>query len=277
MNKNCHHTPLSRWLSGPLKGIFHTHSGLIPCLPAGKASGNLRVALGKLKPKAILSATICLLSINTFFAQSFEHTLHFANEKMQQEEYELAIEALNRAFFFNSSDELTAQIAFDLGLSYQATGDLHNAKKFYDIAYRNEFDEHLKNEIIFKKVFVHYQLQEYQFALVELFSLPEQLNESQIRTSNFYLGLISYQLNKFDESKEYFRKCFDEENNQNQVDSLLQIVEKMHPNWPRISQFMSVFIPGSGQLANGEFQSGINSLVLTSGIFVLYLYTIPKI
>lgn len=227
-----------------------------------------------MKLKICLILLINLIFIITGFGQDIYKTYEFADSKLKNGEYLLAIEALQRVFYFDTVNELKNKLALKLSECYFNLGDYKKANKFNDLAHNLENNDSIKNDIVFKKVLNLYLLNEYQYALVELISLDENLVKSQQKTKHFYFGLIYYKQESYSESEKHFKLCLEEEDGVLvQLDSLFYINNKIKKNWPRTSQYMSMLIPGSGQLANGAVKSSLNSLVLTSSLLFLYGYT----
>ena len=195
---------------------------------------------------------------------------------MKSGDYFEALESLHRVYFFDSESEYRADVAKNIAECYVELIEYNKASKFYDIAYNSEDNDSIKNELSFRKVLIFFLQSQHQYALAELYALDENLIYKHKKANDFYSGITQFQLGKYEESKADLEKCFISMDSKEKLDSLFNIVENINDNWPRISQFMSVFIPGSGQLANGAYKSAINSFVLTGSLLFLYGFTISQ-
>lgn len=224
--------------------------------------------------KIFLTILISLFLVTVNYCQDIYKTYEFAVSKFESDEFEIAIETLQRVYFFDPDNMLKAEVSGKLAECYFNLGDYKKSNKFLDLALNLEVNDSIKNALAFKKVLNLYFMEEYKFALVELFGIADNLNISQERSKQFYFGLMYYKQEKYIESEKHFNLCFEENDDMLvQLETLFNANDNIKKNWSYISQYMSMLIPGSGQLANGETKSALNSFVLTTSLLLLYSYT----
>ncbi|NOZ47687.1 MAG: hypothetical protein GXO79_13035 [Chlorobi bacterium] len=223
--------------------------------------------------KIFLIVISSLFFLKNIQGQDIEQVYRFAVKNSKEENYNRAIHEFERVFYFDTESNYRKKVTIELAHCYLKTQEFEKALKFYDLAYGLTQNDSLKNEIIFKKVFIYILQKEYLYAEVELLNTFNTVKYNQEKQENFLFGLTYYGQNKYNDSKKYFNHCFETEQSKSQIDSLFNILGHIKPSWPAISKYMSMILPGSGQLANASVKSAVNSFVLTFSILTLYAYT----
>ncbi len=213
------------------------------------------------------------LLYGSLYSQTLEQTYNFAQKNMNEGNYELAIQSFTRVLFFNPSYN-ASQVNLNLAECYKKTGNLKKALKAYDIAYLLSKSDSVKNDIIFKKTGLYILYANYNFAIIELYNLPDSLSNYFARKKNFYSGIIYFQTEDFDRSYKYFSALHDSTNTLyiNRLTEIFDETQKLKRYNPKVTKIMSLVIPGTGQLYVGDYKNALNSFILTAGLFTLFGY-----
>jgi len=226
--------------------------------------------------KILFVLAISLFSSWSVFSQNVEETYQFAEEQLKLGNYNNSLLAFERAIFFE--DHTSADTYTKLADVYFAAGNQERAIRFYDIAYFSENDPDLKNEIIFKKSLAYLQLENYDQALISLTSINSFQNKAVAQKKTFYKTLTYYLKGDFASYHEQLSQYTADQNIEGKDEFLL------HNKWekkaakikPNLAMWMSVVLPGSGQILYGDWQNGLNSLALTTGLIALYINYIDQ-
>jgi tetratricopeptide (TPR) repeat protein len=198
-------------------------------------------------------------------AQNLEETIYFADSQVKFENLTTALKGYERAVFFSDGKKdlyLFSQIA---KISYLKT-DYETAQKYFGLAYNQTDNDSLKTELLFSKASCQILNKNFQFALIDLFSINDSSEIIQKRLT-FYLGTCYFGLEDFNKAKTYFESCVESKDKQ-KVSEMFSGKKLLTP-YPEKAKIMSMIIPGLGQTYAGDLKSGLNSLLLTSGLIVL--------
>ncbi len=215
----------------------------------------------------ILSVLISFnwVSVQKLQAQNFEETVSFADNQLYSGNLTGAIKTFQRALFFSDGRNTLYIFRKIAEISY-LNNDYETAQKYYGLAYNQADNDSLKTEFLFSKAGCQILDKNYQYALIDLFSVDDSSRYTQKRL-NFYLGTCYFGLEDFTKAKEYFILSV-EPDKRNQVSELFSKKNLLLPS-PKKARIFSMIIPGSGQIYAGNLKAGINSLALTSGLIVL--------
>jgi tetratricopeptide (TPR) repeat protein len=127
-------------------------------------------------------------------------------------------------------------------------------------------DNNRKTELLFNEASCRVLEGNYQMALIDLFSITDTGKTVQMRL-DFYLGTCYYGLAEFEKAGKYFSLCVRETDKI----ALMQLFRdrKLNSPSPKKARILSMILPGLGQTYSGDIKSGLNSIVLTSGLIVL--------
>jgi TM2 domain-containing membrane protein YozV len=207
------------------------------------------------------------LSVSGVFAQlSFLNANQgLADSAFANGQYELALSEYNRLVFESKDQE-------QLGVAYYKIAKCHeflgsNPKlisDFFDRSYFTSNNDSLKVEALLGKSKITISQGQYKLAIMDLLSNPYIENpafESRIR---FYSGLCYFLSGDVANSRKEWQKT---NIPQERVDHFFKRpVQWRYPN-PLLASYLSIIIPGLGQFYAGEWNAGLNSL-LVNGLFL---------
>ena len=119
-------------------------------------------------------------------AQNLEETIKIADNQFKNNELTTALKTYQRALFFSDGSQtlyLFRQIA---AISY-LVNDYETSQKYCGLAYNLAENDSLKTELLFNKASCQILNKNYQYALIDLFSVTDTSVMVEKRT-NFYLG-----------------------------------------------------------------------------------------
>jgi tetratricopeptide (TPR) repeat protein len=210
-------------------------------------------------------------------AQTVGETRAFADSLYAAGHLNEALGIYQRTAFFNRPG-VDAVVLSRIADCFMAAGDLEKALEFYDHSYFAQSDDSIKKEVLLRKSACYLRSHNYNFALMELLNLEDSLSPGFEKKRNFYLGMAWYGLENFEKAGNYFtRAAQDSAAIQNIRDIFADTRQFYRPN-PNLASWLSIFLPGAGQIYSGEVWSGINSLMLT-GFFVglgFYIVTVSS-
>ena len=200
-----------------------------------------------------------------------QYALSLWNEKR----YEESIACFRRLTFFEPTEYLNY---YYLAKSHQSLGNYQNASKFYALAYSNCKNDSIRNNITFFSVRNLIEEEKYNYAIAELYSISSKSIEVVDR-KNFYLGIIFALQDNYQESYQYLAQLsyLSDEGKEDLKMQLGDLKKKAKRPNPKKAALMSAFLPGSGQFYSGNFEGGINSLLLTGGLGILFFYIAVEI
>ncbi|ADR23240.1 hypothetical protein MATR_29110 [Marivirga tractuosa] len=210
------------------------------------------------------------LSVQAVSSQTVEETIQFAEEQFQLGNYTNSVLAYERAIYFQ--ENTSSETYFKLANAYFNKGDVERAIRFYDNATFLEKDHNKRNDIIFKKSLAFLSIEQYNQAIIALASVND-FNNPEAGFKKRYFKSVAYFLKEdFDQFEKVFKEYIAEMNlasNQhyNDLELYSQKAAKVKPN---LAMWMSVFVPGSGQILYGNWKDGLNSMALTTALVGLY-------
>ena len=101
---------------------------------------------------------------------------------------------------------------------------------------------------------------------MELLNLPDTLPEGQQARRNFYLGILHFSLEEYDEARDYFLRLAPDSATSARIEALFLKNHRISRVSPRKAKRLSMLLPGLGQFYAGDVKNGVNSLLLTSGL-----------
>jgi tetratricopeptide (TPR) repeat protein len=198
-------------------------------------------------------------------AQNFNETIKFADNQFKNKELTNALKTYQRALYFSDGKEtlyLFQQIA---EISY-LLNDYETAQKYFGLAINQTDNDSLKTELLFTKASCQILNKNYQYALIDLFSVNDT-SIMIVKRLNFYLGTCYFGLEDFSRAGTYFKSCVALKD-QKEIDNLFSKKNLLSPS-PKTARILSMIIPGLGQAYSHDLKSGLNSLLLTSGLIAL--------
>ncbi|MGD0755056.1 MAG: hypothetical protein ABR927_08345 [Bacteroidales bacterium] len=206
-----------------------------------------------------------LMAFQKLTAQDFEETIVFADNQFKSGELTKALKTYQRALFFSEGRRnlyLFRQIA---EISY-LNNDYETAQKYFGFAYNQSEDDSLKTELLFDKASCRILNKNFQLALIDLFSITDTTRVVQKRL-DFFLATCYFGLEDFNKAQSYFESVL-ELKDRKELSDLFSGKKLLSPS-PKKARIMSMILPGLGQTYSGDVKSGLNSLLLTSGLIAL--------
>lgn len=222
----------------------------------------------KLIIKYLNLSVLIVFSLVSFLklpAQNFEETINFADNQFKSGELKAAIKTYQRALFFSEGRRnlyLFRQIA---EISY-FNSDYETAQKYFGLAYNQSENDSLKTELLFSKAFCQILNKNYQLAIIDLFSANDT-SGIIVKRLNFYLATCYFGLEDYGQALTYFKSCVPLRDSV-ELTELFTRRNLFSPS-PKKARIMSMILPGLGQTYSGDLKSGLNSLLLTSGLIAL--------
>lgn len=214
---------------------------------------------------------ISLLLSSYSTAQDASELYRYANNCFEQKNYEAAVQAYNRLVFFDS-ENLGKKCFFNLGTSYLSMQRYAEAATNFDLAYNNSNNDSLKIACTFFKCLSYLLEKNYEYALLEIVNLPEQLAVANSQKKLFYEASIHLLRDEFREADSLYTKLFQQKSKSYES---YQLVRKKFNKANRFSvktsKTLSYIIPGAGQMYAGDVKNSLNSLLLSASFFTLYL------
>lgn len=214
--------------------------------------------------QAIISILIISLGFGVN-AQSLKQTLDYARSSYEQENFVAAESAFRRVLFFDKAGVYASEINFKLANSLYFNGSYQEANYYYDLAYFLASDS-LKTVITLQKASSYLLLQNYSYTRIELYNLPLGLSTKDQKQALFYEAMLEFAEQNFDTSEVLFKQL---STDTLVIDNLFvknSAIEKLNPKTAKV---LSIIVPGLGQMYAGDWKAGINSFVLTGGLFYL--------
>jgi tetratricopeptide (TPR) repeat protein len=198
-------------------------------------------------------------------------TEQIADRFMQQGDYYAAAKFYSRVYFFSGKSEL-GRISGKLGQAYFAKGDFERAYNHLEQAQKLEQNDSLKTEWFLQKTAALALQHKYKLALLEMLNYRGKFTGEQKRKLHFIKGTVYFGEEKFEKAKESFKSAIDKKDTiaLKRLDELFAKKNIMRPN-PKTAKWLSIFMPGSGQIYAGDLKNGINSLVLNGSLFYLFV------
>ena len=218
----------------------------------------------------LFSLTVFSVLLNVSLdAQNYEKTLQFAENQLAEQNYDVALKTFKRLIFFNKDEnnyllhKKVAEIAL-LRKKYEI------AQLYFGLAYNIADDEKIKTELLFDKAYSQILNKKYKFAIIDLLSIDAH-DEQTYKKTNFYLGTCYFGLSEFEKAKKYFALCLNDKDG-TQLNILFSDKKLNYPS-PRKAEILSMVFPGLGQFYAGNVKQGINSMILTAGLFAVGVYS----
>ncbi|MBK9510821.1 MAG: hypothetical protein IPP61_02035 [Cytophagaceae bacterium] len=215
---------------------------------------------------------ISIFIIKSFMAlgQTLPQTYDFAENMYVQKSFQSAVEAYKRVLFFDSTSQYTKAIYPKIANSLFETGKYTEASEYYDLAYFSEENDSLKTLFLLKKASSNLILKQYDYTQIELMNLSDSLPEIYNEQRDFLESMLYFSKGEFKESEAEFKKLIPDTS---LVTSIFKKNQKINKISPKKAKIMSMVIPGLGQLYAGDIKNGLNSLILTGGLFAIGIHS----
>ncbi len=220
---------------------------------------------------------LLLISLSIFWgsapAQTVGETRAFADSLFSVGQTEAALPVYERAAYFMRPD-IDAVLLEHIADCFLASGQLEKALEYYDHSYFVQTSDSVKKELLFKKSSCFLRTHNYKYALMELYSMDAGSSAAMERKKNFYIGMAWFGLEDFTKSADYFDLATDVPQNKQKIKAIFADKKKFFRPYPKVASWLSIILPGAGQIYSGEILSGINSLILTGSFVALGFYIV---
>ncbi len=207
-------------------------------------------------------------------AQTTEESLQFAREQLAAGNNTLALKTYQRVLFFGGDlyrDECQRQLA----TLFASQGEYGRSAFYCDLLYQNASTDSMRYEALFSKTGLLMLQNQYKKALLELFSLPQNLPEPWMSRKQLYLGAAHFGLREFDLARADLLPLFAPEDlkGRKKLERLMRHAERISRKNPKTATVLSLIFPGAGQFYAGDFKNGINAFVLNGLLIYWFVST----
>tara|TARA_B100001094_G_scaffold241565_1_gene237429 strand:- start:1685 stop:2515 length:831 start_codon:yes stop_codon:yes gene_type:complete len=215
----------------------------------------------------IIYTTSIFISLNVISQKQIK-SFDDAIKEFNSGNYELSIPYFKRIAFFESNNILNLKYLAD---SYQNTKSFDKALVHYSLIYNISKNDSIKNEVIIEMAKTYILQEKYNYAKIEAFNIKE-INQTFTDRKNYYLSIISFYMNEFENSKNYLLSISSLSDSSSKIINELyaNTIKNIHNPNPKVASFLSMILPGAGQVYSGEFKSGINSFLLTGAALTAF-------
>ena len=204
--------------------------------------------------------------------QGLHGTIEMGDRYFNEGQIPEALFCYQRAAFF-SPGGASPEVLLKIADCFSLQGDFDRSVEYLDHAYFSNPSDSLGKEIILKKANEFIISGNYNFALIELLGMDTNDRSHFDLRRSLYLGSSYYWLGDTEKSFDHFKIVVRDD-----PEALLRLSEIYgrkrnftRPN-PKTAMWLSVFIPGAGQIYSGDVTAGLNSLILTGSLVALTVY-----
>ncbi len=222
------------------------------------------------KPGLTFLAIINFVFIHSSFCQNLDEIVRFSNLQFDKGNFELAANEYNRALFFGYQPQ--DQLCLKIAKCYLNQNNLEQSAIFFDRAFYSSTSDSIKTEAILGKSFSLILGKDFMYALSELINIDSINSDEQSSRLNFLKGIAYFGLNEDSLAESSFKKCLTELSVKNYfaIENEFIRLRKIDKRYnPKTAWFLSLIIPGAGQLYSGEIKDAINSATLLGGLIYL--------
>jgi tetratricopeptide (TPR) repeat protein len=224
-----------------------------------------------MKQKVIFLTVSLILAFPRVFSQDLAQTRVFADQLYSSGIYSQSLAAYQRVLYFTPR-EADPELLIRIADNFLACGDMERALEFYDHGYFAQTNDSLRIETLFSKAGCLIRSHNYNFALIELLSLDNKPDLWYFKKLNFYLGMAYFGQEDFQGSLAAFEKAAGSESEKDSIRNIFENKKLMSRPNPKVASWLSIFIPGSGQVYTGYLLDGVNSFLLTGSFVALSFY-----
>lgn len=203
--------------------------------------------------------------------QSVDSLVAYADKQFAAGQYHLAAKEYQRALFFGPAESV-GLLTIKTGDCFFEQKNFSEAEKYYRFASNIIESDTLKFDAIAKRsvCLIHQKL--FRQAILELYNASADFSREAARQKDFLLGTSFFGAGDFREAEKHFLLASGEENQiRNDSISLLLSSKKLMKPDPDRAFWMSIIVPGAGQIYAGDVKNGLNSAALYFGFMALLL------
>lgn len=187
-----------------------------------------------------------------------------------QKQYKNALLEYQRAYFF-SDGEVKSKMGARIGDCYLLVNDLVSARNYYDSAVIHTKIKTSITDLQFSKVLCLILEENFGYALIETNKIEVSSNSYQQKRKYLYQGICHFGIKQYDESLDCLRNSLPGTDTV-RLFNLERIFEnKKILNRPdkTLATILSIILPGTGQFYSGDLKSGMNSILLLGGLYLI--------
>ena len=223
--------------------------------------------------KKILSIFIWIITSLQVYGQDIspEKLLSRADYLYSHHQYEPAIKEYQRYLFYTGSEDIAVLEKLADGLFKLQNYDL--ALQYYEQIYYLSDNPEQKFRSRLREIKYHIDQKEYNKALVVLYSVRSDYYALYPEIIDLLFAICHYGIEEFERSEEYFLDIVASDSAAtHHIKEIFSDKKKFNKPNPKTISFLSLFIPGLGQIISGDLKEGLNSFILVEGIGVLAVY-----
>jgi tetratricopeptide (TPR) repeat protein len=227
--------------------------------------------------KMLKTFFLILLSFSAIFSgscQTAPELMAFAEKQFSAGNYPVAIREFQRILFFTDDQAQKSILYNKLGGCYYQSGQFAKAAEFYEGAHFLSDQDSAQNSAVLMKVRCFLHLRNYTFAQLELSNLKDRPDQPWHSDYLFLQGITEFGLEHYQDAETCFLQCIPEKDStaRKELRETFHSIGKLKRLNPKVARWMSLFLPGSGQIYGGKPGRGINSLVLTGSLVYLFYW-----
>jgi TM2 domain-containing membrane protein YozV len=223
---------------------------------------------------------LCLLTFVYMPLFGKDWVLELADEFFESDFYEEAITEYERYIFFNDSGREVSYAYYKIGLANRNMRNLERSSDAFELSAHVAFSDTTKDERKIDIAVNYIAGGEYSKAKFLLLKLISFSKIPDIRKkASLFLGishLYCYEWESAKDALEVYFRCEKNRKAAHMVGSLLLEAENIKYKSPTTAKWLSTFIPGTGQMYDGNAGSGINALVLNGANIYFIIYKLLK-
>ena len=221
--------------------------------------------------KLFFSTVFSLALLQGIAAQDFEQTLGLAGHYHEMGMHELASRHYRRVIFFGN-DSIQASVYPRIAESQLLAGNYTESIFFFTLASNTSKSDSLRAEYSFRRVLAYILMEQYDFALQQLYSVPDTSRVYFRRKAHFYHGVIALHKEEEELARQLFCRAARDSIQIRQVEQYFDLARLDRPD-PGKARKLSMFFPGLGQAYAGDTRGALNSFLLIGGLGALSFYT----
>ena len=223
--------------------------------------------------KILFSIAFSLVTVLNCFSQDTDQTIGIGDKHFESDQITEALYAYQRAVFFSPSGA-DPDVLLKIADCFVREGDFEKSIEYFDHAYYADPDDSIKIEILFRKANSFIQTNNFHFALIELLGIKTEGGSLLEKRRALYLASAYYGLENYSNAESHFLKALPitEFDSREAIAKIFSKKSNFYRPNPKAAFWMSVFLPGSGQLYSGDWGAGINSFILTGSLAALTIY-----
>jgi len=222
-----------------------------------------------MKQKSWWLLTFSIFAILKLHGQSASECWHTALQNEKDGQYNVALQKFARINYFKP-DTLQTLVYLHIGNCETGLGEYYKAINSYDDALLADIHNEHQTEIQIQKLKAEILVHNMRLALLTIKEI-DTLKSVNVRDEVlFYEGAIHFYKEEYpDAEKDWLRLVSQDSSKQQRIKVLFRQNKKINRLKPGIAIALSIVLPGAGQIYAGDIKEGINSLLLTGGLFVL--------